>query len=217
MQADLNAAGIFNLGLMAGIADDAGYMEKTSGNINVEMRSVAGASVTEMENTYSPVFSVNFAYINDSLFIKTGWEYTSNVLYNTPGSINGNEVELNYTRFTLPVSIGLVVPLTVRDRIYFSGGLNVSYVLMKIKQSNPGTLSVYPGESHSFPAYISGSHIKTGAETLVSRNYSFSLEFTKYFSNTKRVKSEDKNAEAFLGVNSFEITAGMNYNIDFKI
>jgi len=62
-----------------------------------------------------------------------------------------------------------------------------------------------------------GTHIKCGAETIISRNYSFAVEFTRYLGNPKRVKSEDKKSETFMSVNSFEITMGINYNIDFKI
>ncbi len=218
------AAGIFNLGLMAGVTNDAGNVEEVAGDINMEMRNYqvlnAGTIVTEIENTYAPVLSVNIAYFNDNLLIKTGWEYTTNTFYNSSGSITDgaeNKIEIDYSRYTFPVTFGVVIPLTARDRFYFAGGLNMSYVVMKVTQSNPGFWTLYPEKSHTYAAYIMGTHIKCGAETIISRNYSFAFEFTRYFGNPKRVKSEDKKSETFMSVNSFEITIGINYNIDFKI
>jgi len=216
---EAQASGIFNLGLMAGAANDPGNVEEVAGDINTEMRSVAGASVMEMETIYSPVISVNLAYISDTLLIKTGWEYSTNVFYNSAGSIDTgvkNTIEVDYSRYTFPLSFGIVLPLTNRNRFYFAGGLNFSYVLMKIKQSNPGTIS-YPDKSHTFAAYVTGTQLKFGAETLIYRNYSFALEITRYFGNHKRIDSEDENASVLMSVNSFEITAGINYNIDFQI
>ena len=220
------AAGIFSLGLMAGASSDAGNVEKIAGDINMEMReyqaSHPGTAVTELETFYTPVFSANLAYINDNLLIKTGWEYTSNALYNPEGSIKEsglpeNTIELNYSRFTFPVSFGIVIPLSDRNRFYFAGGINMSYVLMKIDQSNPAALTLYPDESHTYSAFIAGTHLKCGAETIIDRNYSFVVEFTRYFGNPAKIESEDENSEIFLSVNSFEITAGINYNMDFKI
>lgn len=222
LRPDAGAAGIFNMGMLAGIANDAGSVEKTAGDINMEMRAVTGASVEEIETTYTPVFAVNIAYISDTLLIKTGWEYTTNIFYNPAGSINNagakNSIEINYSRYTFPLSIGVVVPLSDRNRIYFAGGINTSYVLMKVKQSDPSAapLSLYPGGSHTFSAYITGKHFKFGAEAQVSRNYSFAMEFTKYLGNSKKVKSEDQNSEILMSINSFEITAGVNYNVDLK-
>jgi hypothetical protein len=217
---ETRATGIFNLGLMAGAANDAGNVEQVAGDINSEMRSVAGASVMELETAYSPVLSVNLAYISDTLLFKTGWEYSTNSFYNSSGSIRKlgitNAIEVDYTRYTFPLSFGIVLPLTDRNRFYFAGGLNISYVLMKVKQSNPGTIS-YPGKSHTFSAYVTGTQLKFGAETLIDRNYSFAFEVTRYFGNHKRIESEDGNASALMSVNSFEITAGINYNMDLKI
>ena len=222
--ADVEASGLFNLGLMAGVANDAGNIGAISGNINQEMKGVAGADVKEIETTYAPVFSMNLGYINDTLMVKAGWEYSTNVFYNSSGSIsslgNINKIELDYSRYTFPISLGIVIPLTNRNRLYFAGGLDMSYVVMKIRQSNPDPavlLSRYPGESHTFSAYITGKHLNFGADALISRNYSFSMEFTKYFGNDKKVVSEDENSVTRLTVNSFEITAGAKYNIDFKI
>jgi len=221
--ADSEASGIFSLGLMAGAANDPGNVEKTAADINMEMRGVAGADVKEIETAYTPVFSVNLGYINDALLVKTGWEYTTNIFYNSKGSITNagaeDKIELDYSRYTFPVSIGVVIPLTNRNRLYFAGGVNMSYVLMKVKQTNPAVvpLSLYPGESHTFSAFLAGKHLKFGADALISRNYSFEMEFTKYFGNNKRVQSEDKNSQTLMSVNSFEITAGINYCVDFKI
>lgn len=220
---DLHAAGIFNLGLMAGAANDAGDVENIAGDINSEMRAVPGASVTELETTFAPLFSVNFAYINDTLLFKTGMEYSTNSFYYSSGSVKSggavNDVKLNYTRFTLPVTFGKVIPFDERNRLYFAGGINISQIFMVVKQSNPAGVNLpsYPDSSHEFSTYITGTHLKFGAETLLDRNYSFAVEFTKYYGNTKKVESEDGNSEIMMGMNAFEITAGINYNIDFKI
>lgn len=217
--ADVEASGLFNMGLMAGAANDAGNIGKTAGNINLEMRESAGADVKEIETTYTPLVSISLGYINDTLLVKTGWEYATNVFYNSSGSINGDKIELDYSRYSFPLSLGVVIPLTSRNRLFFAGGMNMSYVLMKVKQSNPAPalLSKYPGESHTFSAYLTGKHLNFGAEALVSRNYSFAMEFTKYFGNNKKVISEDENSAIWISVNSFEVTAGVKYNIDFKI
>jgi len=223
---EIEAAGILNLGIMTGAASDAGNVRKIAGDINMEMRQYQtlnpGTNVSEIESTYSPVFSVNAAYINNSLLLKTGWEYTSNVFYNPSGSIErpgvpDNKIELSFSRFTFPVSFGIVIPLTIRERFYFAGGLNMSYILMKLKQTNPAVLTSYPDNSHTFSGFIAGTHVKCGAETLIERNYSFAVEFTRYFGNPTKVKSEDENSEISLSVNSFEISIGVNYNIDLKI
>ncbi|PKL18312.1 MAG: hypothetical protein CVV49_06930 [Spirochaetae bacterium HGW-Spirochaetae-5] len=221
--ADLHAAGIFNLGLMAGAANDAGDVEYITGNINSEMRSIPGAGVTELDASYAPVFSVNLAYINDTLLVKTGLEYSTNSFYYSSGSVKSggavNNVKLNYSRFTFPITFGLVIPYSERNRLYFAGGINISQIFMVVKQSNPAGVNLpsYPESSHTFSTYITGTHLKFGAETLLDRNYSFAVEFTKYYGNTKKVQSEDENSEVMMGMNAFEITAGINYSIDFKI
>ena len=224
--ADLHAAGIFNLGLMAGAANDIDNVSGIAGDINTEMREYqsvnAGTDVTEIETAYSPVFSVNLGYINDYLFIKIGWEYTSNSFYNPSGSIKPaglpvNEIKLEYSRFTFPASFGVVIPFTDRNRLYFAGGLNMSYLIMDVNQTSPAAIPFYPADSHTFTAFIAGTHLKCGAETLISRNYSFAIEFTQYFGNPKKITSEDGYSEILMSLNSFEITAGINYNLDFKI
>ncbi len=217
---DLHAGGMFNVGFMAGAADDAGGVDKIDGDINMEMRSTAGATVAELDTTYSPVFSINLGYVSDSLMIQGGWEYTTNVFYKSRGSIKtgstANEIEVTFSRFTVPLSLGIAIPLTDRDSIYFAGGVNMSYVILEVKQSSPSSapLSAYPAGSLHYTAFISGSHLKCGGDIRLSRNYSFAMEFTQYFGNTKKVENEEKNSKILLGVNSFEITAGINYNID---
>ena len=219
----LHAAGIFNLGLMAGAANDAGDVENIAGDINSEMRASIAPTVAELETTYAPVFSVNLAYINDTLLIKTGIEYSTNSFYYSSGSVesggSANNINLKYSRFTFPVSFGMVIPLSERNRFYFAGGINISQIFIVVEQSNPAGVNIpsYPDDSHTFATYITGTHLKFGAETLLDRNYSFAVEFTKYSGNTKRVTSEDENSEVMMGINAFEITMGINYNIDFKI
>ena len=220
------ASGKISMGIMAGASNDAGNISKIAGDINSEMREYqianSGTEVTEIETTYTPLVSLNFSFVKESLLIKAGWEYTTNSFYKSSGSIqpsagSENKIELDYTRFTFPVSFGMVIPLTGRDRIYLGGGLNISYFLFKITQTDPGLLALYPDKSHTYSAFIGGTHVMCGAETVLSRNYSFTIEFTKFFGNPSKVQSEDENSEMYMSINSFEITAGINYNINFKI
>ncbi len=216
------AASLFSMGMMAGVANDAGNIEKTAGNINMEMHAVAGADVKEIETTYTPVLALSLGYINDTLLIRGGWEYATNYFYNSSGSINNagsrNKIGIDYSRYTFPLTLGIVIPLADRNRIYFGGGIDMSYALMKVKQSNPAAapLTQYPGTSHTYSAFLTGKHISFGAEAVVSRNYSFSMEFTGYYGNNKKVVSEDKNRAAWMNVNSFEVTAGVKYNLYIK-
>lgn len=225
--ADSRASGIISMGIMAGASNDAGNINKIAGDINSEMRiyqiANAGTTVTEIDNTYTPLVSLNFSYIKESLLIKIGWAYTSNTFYKSAGSITPpasqeNKIVLDYTRFTFPASVGIAIPLTARDRFYFAGGLNISYVFFKITQSDPvpALFTNFTDDSHTYSAFLAGTHIMFGAETLLDRNYSFAVEFTKYFGNPKRIQDEDENSEIFMSINSFEITAGINYNLDFK-
>jgi hypothetical protein len=183
----------------------------------------SGTDVTELEAGYAPVFSVNFGYISDTLLIKTGLEYSTDSFYYSSGSVTSggavNNVKLKYSRFTFPVTFGKVIPFSERSRVYFAGGVNISQIFMVVEQSNPAGVNLpsYPGSSHTFSTYITGTHLKFGGETLLDRNYSFAVEFTKYYGNTKKVQSEDENSEVMMGMNAFEITAGINYSIDFKI
>lgn len=215
----LAQAGQLEMGIMAGIADDAGCVGYTAGIINSEMRATGG-SVTDLETTYAPVLSANVSYLSESFLVKISWEYATNIFYSGKGTVSGaadNSAEIDFTRYTFPVSVGIALPLTSRDRIYFAGGVNLSYVEMKVKQSNPASaiFSMYTDDSHTYSSYVTGVHFKLGAEVVVSRNYSFTIEATRYFGNFKRVTSEDKLSDTFIGVNSFEIAAGINYILNF--
>ncbi len=216
--AEARSAGVLNLGIMAGAADDAGCVGYTAGIINSEMHSTGG-SVTDLETTYAPVIYAGLTYVNESLMVKIGWEYATNVFYSGKGSVSGaadNSVEVDFSRYTFPVSAGIVLPLTDRDRLYFAGGVNFSYILMKVKQSNPASLvfSQYTEDSHTFSSYLSGIHIKLGGEASLGRSSSVVIEAARYFGNYKRVKSEDGLSETLIGINSFEIMAGINYSLD---
>ncbi len=223
--AESHASGTFSMGIMAGASNDAGNVNKLAGDINADMReyqnSNSGTIVTEIDTTYTPLVAISLFYIKESLLVKAGWEYTTNAYYKSSGSIkppagDENKIEIDYSRFTFPVSLGMVLPLSARDRIYFGGGLNMSYILLKVKQSDPGLLALYPEKSHTFSGFTAGTHLLCGAETVLSRNYSFAVEIIKYFGNPVKIQSEDKNSEMYMSINSFEITAGINYNIDFK-
>lgn len=211
--AQVYSAGIFGMGVNAGVSGDGGSLGDLARNMNIEMHTV-GTTVKEIEVPYLPAVSIEFLYSNRALFFGIGWEYCTSILMAPEGSVDGNTISIDYTRFTFPFTAGLAIPLSDRARFYFAGGLNVSYIVMQINQSSPGAIAAYPADEHLFTGYVFGFHFKTGAEAVVSRNYSLVFEYTCYMRRAVTVKDETGTAEIIMGGSDFEITAGIRYNLD---
>lgn len=212
-----HAAGIFGMGINSGVSTGGGTLGKAARDINYQMRSVSGADVDEIDTPYVPVFSIEFLYSYQSLLIGLGWEYSSAVLMSPEGSIDGNTISLDYSRFTFPVSIGLAVPVSSRSRFYFAGGMNISYIVLQVNQSSPGAVTSLPDREMLFDAYVFGFHFKAGAEAVLSRNYSLVFEYTYYMGRETRVKDDDDAGEIAFGCSESEITAGIRYNLDLSM
>ena len=223
LAAQARAAGSFSMGFLMAADGRGGGSGEIADQLNREMRSVkAGdpaAVVDELPVYYAPALTVNFRYLYNRLMLQLGWEYAASPLYNESGSIDPtagaeNRVEIQYSRFTFPLTAALVIPSGGRTRFYMGGGLNVSFVMLEINQSTPGVFAYLPDEKNSYAAYIPGFHVKFGAEALLSRNYSILFEYTKYMSKRQDVESENGNSEIKLGLNTFEIGVGVNYTVD---
>lgn len=207
------AAGILGMGINAGVSGDGGSLGDVARNLNIEMHSIGGA-IEEIEVPYLPVLSLEFLYSQRALILGFGWEYCTSILMPPEGSISGNSITLDYTRFTFPLTAGMAIPLSERTRFYFAGGINVSYIVTRISQSSPGAFASYPADEHLFTGYVFGFHFKTGAEAVISRNYSLVFEYTHYMRRIITVKDEDATAEIIMGGSDFVITAGIRYNLD---
>lgn len=214
------AAGSFSVGLVAGVSGDGGSVSKTAGNLNCDMRRIkASAPATDVDELpvyYTPALSAILSYYYDRMMLRLGWEYASTPFYNEKGSIDppGNEVELEYYRFTFPLSAGLVIPAGSSGRFYFSGGVNLTYAVIEITQSNPGTFPTLPDHKSTFSGYLPGFHLKIGAEAVLSGNYSLLVEYTRYMGKFKKVESDNENASIHMGLDTFEISAGLNYKVN---
>ncbi len=211
------AAGVFGMGISGGVSGEGGSLGDLARNINIEMPSVGG-SFEEIDVPYLPVLSIEILYSQRSLIIGLGWEYCTSIVMAPEGSVSGNTITIDYTRFTFPLTIGMAIPLTERTRFYFAGGINVSYIVMQVNQSDPAVWVTPPyglsADKHLFTGYVYGFHFKTGAEAVVSRNYSLVFEYTQYMRRANKVKDRTETAEIIMGGSDFEITAGIRYNLD---
>lgn len=219
-------AGSFSTGILLGIDAKGGSAGKVADNLNYEMRIIkAGdpaAEVEEMSSYYAPSLTLNFRYLYDRLMLQLGWEYSATLFYNETGSVKPaaapeNKIEIEYSRFTFPLSAGVVIPAGKRTRFYMAGGFNVSFIMLEITQSNPGSPAMFsdiPDKISSYSAYIPGFHFKFGTEVILDRNYSVLFEYTRYMSKSLSVESENKNSEIKLGLDTFEIAFGINYTVD---
>lgn len=219
----LNAAGSFSAGILLGVAGDGGSVGKIAEDLNYEMREIKAsdpaAEVDEIPVYYTPALTLNFRYFYDRLMLQLGWEYAASLFYNESGSVKPsagtvNKIEIEYSRFTFPLSAGLVIPAGRQTRFYMAGGFNISFVMLEITQSNPGSFSYLPEKKNSYSAYIPGFHMKFGAEAVLSRNYSIVFEYTRYMSINKTVESESGKSKIHMGLNTFEIAAGINYTVN---
>ena len=212
------SAGIFSTGIGLGASGDTGGLDSTVSYINSEMRKFQianpGTSVTEIESPYSPVIALNFSYIYNYSIFKAGWEYSGNYFLKRSGSLADNDIEISYSRFTFPVSAGLLIPYDRKSRFYFAGGVNYTYAEMLIKQSDPDPAWILPDKKYTFAGDILGFHVKAGGEVLLSRNYTFLFEVTRFFGKESKVDSEEDNARFPLRLNTFQFTAGINYTVD---
>lgn len=213
IMAPASASGIFGMGINAGVSGEGGSLGDLARKLNIQMNA-AGGSVDEIEVPYLPVLAVEFIYTQRSLIISLGWEYCTSFIVLPEGSIGANTITLDYTRFTFPLTIGMAIPLTERTRFYFAGGMDVSYMVTQLNQSDPGAIASYPDAKHLFTGYVFGFHFKIGAEAVLSRNYSLVFGFTNYMRRTTPVRDEADSAEIIMGGSDFEITAGIRYNLD---
>jgi len=220
------AAGSFSTGILFGVDGKGGSVGKIADDLNYEMRIIkAGDPAAEVEEIpvyYAPSLTLNFRYLYDRLMLQLGWEYSASLFYNETGSVKPaaapeNKIEIEYSRFTFPVSAGVVIPAGKRTRFYMAGGFNVSFIMLEITQSNPGSPAMFsylPDETNSYSAYIPGFHFKAGTEVLLDRNYSVLFEYTRYMSKSLSVESENENSEIKIGLDTFEIAFGINYTVD---
>ena len=212
------SSGIFSTGIGIGVSGDTGGLDSTVSFINSEMRKFQianpGTAVTEIETLYSPVIALNFSYIYNYSIFKAGWEYSGNYFFKRSGSLGDNDIEISYSRFTFPVSAGLLIPYDRKSRFYFAGGVNYTYAEMLIKQSDPDPAWILPDKKYTFAGDILGFHVKAGGEVLLSRNYTFLFEVTRFFGKESKVDSEEDNARFPLRLNTFQFTAGINYTVD---
>lgn len=211
----LFAAGTFGMGIDAGVSGDGGTLGRVTRDINFQMRE-NGSSVTEIPAQYVPVVIINFTYSNQSVFIGLGWEYCSTLFMRPEGSVDGNSVTLDYTRFMFPMTIGYSIPLTRNAKFYFAGGFDLSTIIFQISQSNPGVLPGLNAGKLIYLDYVLGFHFKAGAEAVLSRNYSLVFEYTFFMGRSTKVKDEDNLSEIVIGGSDFEITAGFRYNLDLS-
>jgi len=222
----LLAAGSFSMGILPGVDADGGSVGELADDLNYEMRVIkAGdpaAEVNEIPVYYAPSITLNFRYLYDRLMLQLGWEYSASLFYNEKGSVkptsgSENEIEIEYSRFTFPLSAGLTIPAGKRTMFYMAGGFNVSFIMLEITQSNPGSPAMFsylPDKKNSYYAYIPGFHFKFGTEVILDRNYSVLFEYTRYMSKSADVESESGNSEIKLGLDTFEIALGINYTVD---
>jgi hypothetical protein len=213
--ASVYATGIFGMGISAGVSGEGGSLGDIARDINIEMHSVGG-SIEDVDVPYLPVLSIEFLYSQRSLIVGLGWEYCTTLIMAPEGSIAGNTITIDYTRFTFPLTVGMAIPLTDRTRFYFAGGFNISYIVTQVNQSSPGALASYPDDKHLFTRYVGGFHFKTGAEAVVSRNYSLFFEYKYYMRRADSVHDKSGSAELIMGGSDFEITAGLRYNLDLS-
>lgn len=223
LAAPLYSTGSFSTGILLGAAGDGGSVGKVADDVNYSMTRIKAsdpdAKIDVVPVYYTPALTVNFRYFYDRLMLQLGWEYAASLFYDESGSIKPsdgekNKIEIEYSRFTFPLSAGLVIPATRRTRFYMAGGFNVSFVMIEIKQSNPGTFSKLPEKKNSYSSYIPGFQMKFGAEALLSRNYSILFEYTRYMSNSRTVESDSGNSRLTIDMDTFEIAAGINYTVD---
>jgi hypothetical protein len=119
MAAPLFAAGSFSTGILLGVDAKGGSVGKIADDLNYELRIIkAGdpaAEVNEIPVYYAPSITVNLRYLYDRLMLQLGWEYSATFFYNEEGSVkptagSENKIEIEYSRFTFPLSAGLVIP-----------------------------------------------------------------------------------------------------------
>lgn len=226
LAAPVFASGSFSTGILLGVDANGGSVGKIADDLNYEMRVIrAGdpaAEVDEIPVYYAPSVALNFRYLYDRLMLQLGWEYSATFYYNEKGSVkptsgSENKIEIEYARFTFPLSAGMIIPAGKRTRFYMAGGFNVSFIMLEITQSNPGSPAMFsslPEKESSFSAYIPGFHFKFGTEVMLDRNYSVLFEYTRYMGKSLTVESETGNSEIKLGLNTFEIAMGINYTVD---
>lgn len=212
------SSGIFSTGIGLGVSGDTGGLDSTTAYINSEMRKFqilnSGTEVSEIDNLYSPVIALNFSYIYNYAIFKAGMEYSGNFFLSGKGTLGSNDIKISYDRFTVPVSMGIVIPFDTKNRFYIAGGIDYTYATLQIKQSNPDPAWIMPEKKYTYAGDIIGLHIKAGAEVVIHKNYSLVVEVTKFLGFKNNVKSEENNGEFSLHLDAFQVTAGINYSVD---
>ncbi|HPD78625.1 MAG TPA: hypothetical protein PKX79_11215 [Spirochaetota bacterium] len=223
---ELYATGTFSTGFLFAVDGQNGAIDKIRNDINHDMRltqySDPSTSINEIDTIYSPSLSINFRYFYDRFMMQLAWEYSTCFFFNEKGSItpssgDKNTIELKYSRFTFPFTMAIILPAWNNSRFFIGGGLNLSFMMLEVNKSDYATLTRFPDKKNTYSGYIPGFHFKIGAETTLSRNYSISFEYIKYMSKNFTVKSDNGNSEIYMGLNSFEIGVGINYNVNSGI
>ena len=214
------AIGDLGIGINIGLTYDPNNIENEISETNALMQAYktanAGTKTKQINVPYIPVLGFNFRYNFNYLLFRFGGYHSRSLIFKSEGSIEissvKNEIEIESYQTTFPVSIGLIVPLRRRTLIYFGAGLNLHFIYLEIKQSNPGNGFINPDdEKNRYESMFGGYHLILGAEFPISENYTLTVEWIRQSGISPMIESKDTTDERTINVDSNIIMFGINY------
>lgn len=190
------AIGEFGIGVNLGMTYDPNYLEDeiTYYNMKVEdyKQQTSGASAETMTVSYAPVVGFNMRYLFNHIIFRIGCQYTKPIRQ-MEGSVTNaagekNKIKMKTFQFSLPLTVGLVLPL--KDRTYFFVGGGPSFIYSYIKTMRTGSTvftaaaidmdndgSADTNETDKYAVGYAGFHFIFGAEVQILDNFSLSTEW----------------------------------------
>ena len=210
----LLAIGEFSVGINAGVTYAPNNIDLDINQYNTAMKyyseNTAGTQkVTQMSVPYSPVIGFNARYQLNYVLLRMGCHY-SNPIMPVEGSITPvggvkNSIRIKTYQASLPVTIGLMIPLKKRTYFYLGAGGTFHQAYLEITQDHPVQPAAVPAfdmatlnlsnntRDRYYKAFV-GYHMILGAEVPLSEKSTISAEWIHQEGRSSPIGNEGRDA-----------------------
>lgn len=210
----LLAIGEFSVGLNAGVTYAPNNIDLDINQYNTAMKfyseNTAGTQdVTQMSVPYAPVIGFNARYQLNYVLLRMGCHY-SNPIVPVKGGITPvggvkNSIKIKTYQASLPVTIGLMIPLKKRTYFYLGAGGTFHQAYLEITQDHPvqpaaapafdmATLNLSNNTRDRYYKAFVGYHMILGAEVPLSEKSTITAEWIHQEGRSSPIRNEGQDA-----------------------
>lgn len=216
--------GEFALGMGTGVAHDPNGIEGNVDQYNRTLmaynRAVKGSKIEKINVPFYPVLGLSLRYHFNYLLLRAGLNYTTALFFPPSGSIKSESIDTDISidswQFSMPASIGFLLPLRDRTFFFFAAGLSYYVVHHEISQNRVSGIAGLPSEKDGFfEGDAGGFHFLFGGEVPILQRYTIAFEWLRQFCQSGPVENDKgEGTRAFNFIND-TIIVSINYYVVF--